>query len=97
MLTSFIAPSPSAPCCRRGSTRSDRAVLEVLAMRVSAGEVRHLIRQLPEELADSVRWNSKGPERFDLDDLILWGTSTSPLASNSAELAAGSGTRPRPG
>jgi uncharacterized protein (DUF2267 family) len=48
-----------------------RAVLEVLAMRVSAGEVRHLIRQLPEELADSVRWNSKGPERFDLDDLIL--------------------------
>lgn len=26
-----------------------RAVLEVLAMRVSAGEVRHLIRQLPEE------------------------------------------------
>src|ERR1700690_2057698 len=25
-----------------------------------------------------------------------WGTSTSPLASNSAELAAGSGTRPRP-
>ena len=29
-----------------------RAVLEVLAMRVSAGEVRHLIRQLPEELAD---------------------------------------------
>ena len=27
-----------------------RAVLEVLAMRVSAGEVRHLIRQLPEEV-----------------------------------------------
>ena len=48
-----------------------RAVLEVLAMRVSAGEVRHLIRQLPEELGDSVRWNSKGPERFDLDDLIV--------------------------
>jgi uncharacterized protein (DUF2267 family) len=48
-----------------------RAVLEVLAMRVSAGEVRHLIRQLPEKLADSVRWNSKGPERFDLDELVL--------------------------
>ncbi|WP_220084539.1 DUF2267 domain-containing protein [Mycolicibacterium vulneris] len=48
-----------------------RAVLEVLAMRVSAGEVRHLIRQLPEELVDSVRWNSKGPGRFDLNDLIL--------------------------
>lgn len=48
-----------------------RAVLEVLAMRVSAGEVRHLIRQLPEDLGDSVRWNSKGPERFDLDDLIV--------------------------
>ena len=48
-----------------------RAVLDVLAMRVSAGEVRHLIRQLPEKLADSVRWNSKGPERFDLDELVL--------------------------
>ena len=48
-----------------------RAVLEVLAMRVSPGEVRHLIRQLPEELAESVRWNSKGPERFDVNDLIL--------------------------
>lgn len=48
-----------------------RAVLEVLATRVSAGEVRHLIRQLPEELVESVQWNSKGPERFDLDDLIL--------------------------
>jgi uncharacterized protein (DUF2267 family) len=48
-----------------------RAVLEVLAKRVSAGEVRHLIRQLPEELADTVRWNTGGQERFDLDDLIL--------------------------
>ena len=48
-----------------------RAVLEALAMRVSAGEVRHLIRQLPEDLADSVRWNSKGPERFDLDEVVL--------------------------
>lgn len=48
-----------------------RAVLEVLAMRVSAGEVRHLIRQLPEEVADSVRWPTKGPERFGLDELIL--------------------------
>lgn len=47
-----------------------RAVLEVLSMRVSGGEVRHLIRQLPEELADSVQWNRKGPKRFDLDDLI---------------------------
>ncbi|MDG4667243.1 DUF2267 domain-containing protein [Mycobacterium sp. 236(2023)] len=47
-----------------------RAVLEALAMRVSAGEVRHLIRALPEELVDSVRWNSRGPKRFDLDDLI---------------------------
>jgi uncharacterized protein (DUF2267 family) len=42
-----------------------------LATRVSAGEVKHLIRQLPEELVDSVRWNNKGPERFGLDDLIL--------------------------
>ncbi|ORW41736.1 hypothetical protein AWB90_20870 [Mycobacterium paraense] len=48
-----------------------RAVLEVLAVRISAGEVRHLIRQLPEELGDSVRWNSKGPERFGPDDLIV--------------------------
>ncbi|MGP4056383.1 DUF2267 domain-containing protein [Mycobacterium sp. 4D054] len=48
-----------------------RAVLEVLSMRVSAGEVKHLIRQLPEELVNSVRWNSKGPELFDLDDLIV--------------------------
>lgn len=47
-----------------------RAALEVLAMRVSPGEVRHLIRQLPEELVDSVRWNSKGRNRFGLDDLI---------------------------
>ncbi len=47
-----------------------RAVLEVLAMRVSAGEVRQLIRQLPKELADSVRWNTKGTERFGLDELI---------------------------
>ena len=48
-----------------------RAVLEVLAMRVSRGEVRHLIRQLPEELVDSVRWNSKGSERLGLNDLIM--------------------------
>jgi uncharacterized protein (DUF2267 family) len=48
-----------------------RAVLEGLAMRVSPGEVRHLMRQLPEELANSVRWNSKGQERFGLNDLIL--------------------------
>lgn len=48
-----------------------RAVLKVLATRVSAGEVRHLIRQLPEELVNSVRWNSTGPERFGLDDLII--------------------------
>ncbi|BBZ47229.1 DUF2267 domain-containing protein [Mycobacterium parmense] len=48
-----------------------RAVLEVLATRVNGGEVRHLIRQLPEDLGDSVRWNSKGPQRFDLDDLIV--------------------------
>lgn len=47
-----------------------RAVLEVLSMRVSAGEVRHLIRQLPDELVDSVQWNTKGPKRFDLDELI---------------------------
>jgi uncharacterized protein (DUF2267 family) len=53
------------------ATDLTRAVLEVLAMRVSAGEVRHLIRQLPEDLADSLRWNSKGAERFDLDDLIV--------------------------
>ncbi|UXA13561.1 DUF2267 domain-containing protein [Mycobacterium sp. SMC-8] len=48
-----------------------RAVLEVLSMRVSAGEVKHLIRALPEDLVNSVRWNSKGPELFDLDDLIV--------------------------
>jgi len=48
-----------------------RAVLEVLAMRVSPGEVRQLIRQLPEELADSVRWNSKGQERFGVHELIM--------------------------
>ena len=47
-----------------------RAVLELLAMRVSPGEVRHLVRQLPEELADSVRWNSNAPQRFGLNDLI---------------------------
>jgi uncharacterized protein (DUF2267 family) len=46
------------------------AALETLSMRVSAGEVRDLNRQLPEHLANSVRWNSKGPERFDLNQLI---------------------------
>jgi uncharacterized protein (DUF2267 family) len=64
-----------------------RAVLEVLAMRVSAGEVRHLIRQLPEELADSVRWPSQGPERFDLNDLIMRVSSRTGL--NKAETTTG--------
>lgn len=48
-----------------------RAVLEVLSMRVSAGEVRRMVRQLPEELVDSVRWSSKGPELFHVNDLIV--------------------------
>jgi len=47
-----------------------RAVLETLAMRVSTGEVRDLARQLPEPLAEAVRGNGKGPERFDLNELI---------------------------
>lgn len=64
-----------------------RAVLEVVAMRVSAGEVRHLIRQLPEELVDSVRWNSKGQERFDLDELVLRVSSRTGL--NKTETTTG--------
>ncbi|RZT24682.1 uncharacterized protein (DUF2267 family) [Mycobacterium sp. BK558] len=64
-----------------------RAVLEVLAMRVSVGEVRHLIRALPDDLANSVRWNSKGPERFDVDDLILRVSSRTGL--NKTETTTG--------
>lgn len=64
-----------------------RAVLEVLAMRVSFGEVRHLIRALPDELAESVRWNSKGRRRFDLDDLIKRVSSRTGL--NRTETMAG--------
>ena len=47
-----------------------RAVLEIVARRVSAGEVRDLARQLPEPLAEAIRWNGKGPERFNLVELI---------------------------
>lgn len=64
-----------------------RSVLEVLAMRVSPGEVRHLIRQLPEELVESVRWTIKAPERFDLDELIRRVSSRTGL--NKTETMAG--------
>jgi uncharacterized protein (DUF2267 family) len=47
-----------------------RAVLETFALRVSAGEVRDLARQLPEPLAEAVRGNGKGPKRFDLTELV---------------------------
>lgn len=64
-----------------------RSVLEVLAMRVSPGEVRHPIRQLPEELVDSVRWTIKAPERIDLDELIQRVSSRTGL--NKTETTAG--------
>jgi uncharacterized protein (DUF2267 family) len=47
-----------------------RAVLETLAKRVSPGEVRDLARQLPEPLAGALHGEGKGPERFDLNELI---------------------------
>jgi uncharacterized protein (DUF2267 family) len=64
-----------------------RAVLETLAMRVSAGEVRDLARQLPEPLAESIRRSGKGQERFDLNELIRRVSTRTGL--NEAETTAG--------
>ena len=64
-----------------------RAVLETVAMRVSAGEVRDLARQLPEPLAEAIRRNGKGPERFDLTELIRRVSKRTGL--NEAETTAG--------
>jgi uncharacterized protein (DUF2267 family) len=64
-----------------------RAVLETLAMRVSAGEVRDLALQLPEPLAEAIRRNSKGKERFDLNELIRRVSKRTGL--NEAETTAG--------
>jgi uncharacterized protein (DUF2267 family) len=64
-----------------------RAALETLAMRVSAGEVRDLARQLPDPLADAVRSQGKGQERFDLNELIRRVSLRTGL--NEAETTAG--------
>jgi uncharacterized protein (DUF2267 family) len=64
-----------------------RAVLETVAMRVSAGEVRDLARQLPDPLADAIRPNVKSRERFDLTELIRRVSKRTGL--NEAETTAG--------
>jgi uncharacterized protein (DUF2267 family) len=47
-----------------------RAVLDALGQRLSAGEVRDLVLQLPDPLAEAIHPKSKSPERFDLTELI---------------------------
>lgn len=64
-----------------------RATLECLAMRVSAGEVRDLARQLPDALAASVRRTGKDTERFGLDELVQRVSKRTGL--NKAETLAG--------
>ena len=64
-----------------------RATFETLAHRVSAGEVRDLAGQLPEQLAEAIRRNGKSPERFGLDELIQRVSKRTGL--NEAETTAG--------
>jgi uncharacterized protein (DUF2267 family) len=64
-----------------------RATLETLALRVNEGEIRDLARQLPDPLADAIRSNGKGRERFDLTELIRRVSKRTGL--NEAETTAG--------
>jgi uncharacterized protein (DUF2267 family) len=47
-----------------------RAVVETIAQRLSAGELRELAGQLPSQLAEVTQRDSKSPVRFGLDEAI---------------------------